>query len=80
MTGNLVVDRPAAQRVILHSIPRSQIVPDPSAVPPSVALRHSSGQKRVAHEISNDESGSDDTKYRPTKKHKGKCKLSGPPK
>jgi len=29
--GNLVVDREAAQRMILHGIPKSQIVPDPNA-------------------------------------------------
>jgi exosome complex protein LRP1 len=44
--GNMVVDREAAQRMILHGIPKSQIVPDPNARPTSL----NSGQKRASPE------------------------------
>jgi hypothetical protein len=73
--GNLVVDRPAARRMIMHSIPKNQIVPN-SNVPgnsgnnSSVSFSNAkgAGQKRDVEEISSDESGADEVP--PTKKSK----------
>ena len=71
MKGNLVVDKPAAQRMIMHSIPKKQIVPDPnskSSGNPPVA-------KRVVEEISSDQSTPEDGEVRASKKPKvEKCK------
>jgi len=77
---NLVVDRPAAKRMIMHSIPKNQIVPNPN-VPGnsgnnssvSFSNGNSAGQKRDVEEISSDESGADEVP--PTKK--SKLKQSG---
>jgi hypothetical protein len=41
ITGTLVVDREAAQRIISHGIPKSQIIPDPNTTV-------SAGQKRAS--------------------------------
>ena len=71
MKGNLVVDKPAAQRMIMHSIPKNQIVPDPNQKPttnPPVA-------KRVVEEISSDPSSPEEGEVRASKKPKvEKCK------
>jgi hypothetical protein len=75
---NLVVDQPAVQRMILHSIPKSQIVSDPKVT--NGAKSAGSGDegkgtgKRVVEEISSDESSSEEGEVRPTKKSK-KCIL-----
>lgn len=68
--GNLVVDRPAAQRMIMHSIPKHQIVPDPNAreTTPQSA-RTSTSQKRLVEEISS-ESSRGEGERRPSKKFK----------
>src|SRR5271170_4155819 len=71
MIGNLVVDKPAAQRIIMHSIPKSQIVPDPKSTEKSIG---GGNGKRVVEEISSDES-SEEGEVRPSKKAKvKKCK------
>jgi hypothetical protein len=65
--GNLVIDRAATQRMILHSIPRNQIVADPNAQEnPS---RGEMGQKRRAHETSDSQS-MEEAKLLPSKKRK----------
>lgn len=61
-----MVDKPAAQRMIMHSIPKKQIVPDPnskSSGNPPVA-------KRVVEEISSDQSTPEDGEVRASKKPK----------
>jgi hypothetical protein len=69
--GNLVVDKPAAQRMIMHSIPKSQIVPNPNPQSPASG----SAQKRVVQQISSDESSSEEGEVPKAKKLKtGKCK------
>jgi len=68
--GNLVVDKPAAQRMIMHSIPKNQIVPNPKTQSPASG----SAQKRAVHEISSDESSSEEGEAPKAKKVKtGKC-------
>ena len=75
MIGNLVVDKPAAQRLIMHSIPKSQIVPDPSAKLDPPTMPANIGQKRVVEEISSEGSTPEEGKVRPSKKSKvSKCK------
>jgi hypothetical protein len=71
--GNLVVNRPAAQRMILHSIPKKQIVPDPNG------SDSTKSQKRGAEYVSSDEdSSSEESLGEPTKKLKRKkCKSPG---
>jgi hypothetical protein len=69
--GNLVVDKPAAQRMIMHSIPKNQIVPNPNTQSPASG----SAQKRVVQEISSDENGPEEGQVPKAKKVKtGKCK------
>jgi len=69
--GNLVVDKPAAQRMIMHSIPKSRIVPNPNTQSPI----SSGAQKRVVQEISGDESSIEDGELpKPKKAKTGKCK------
>jgi hypothetical protein len=80
MVGNLVVDKPAAQRMILHSIPKKQIVPNPNNAPNSNTAKinrtASAGQKRVVQEISSDSSSGEEGEIRPAKKSKNRnCKL-----
>ena len=71
ISGNLVVDKPAAQRMIMHSIPKNQIVPNPNTQSPASG----SAQKRVVQEISSDESGPQEGRVPKAKKVKtGKCK------
>jgi len=65
MKGNLVVDKPAAQRMIMHSIPKNQIVPDPNSKTSSITPG-----KRVAEEISNDQSSPEEGEVRASKKPK----------
>ena len=68
--GNLVVDKPVAQRMIMHSIPKNQIVPNPKTQSPASG----SAQKRLVHEISSDESSSEEGEAPKAKKVKtGKC-------
>jgi hypothetical protein len=75
MIGNLVVDRPAAQRMIMHSIPKDQIVPNPNAKLDVASKSANSGQKRVVEEISSDGSVAEEGEPRPSKKSKvKKCK------
>ena len=70
MKGNLVVDKPAAQRMIMHSIPKNQIVPDPNSKSSSIAPG-----KRVVEEISSEQSGPEEGEVRASKKPKiEKCK------
>jgi len=81
--GNLVVDKPAAQRMILHSIPKKQIVPDPgprghtSESSSSKSQRKvSAGQKRHIEQSSSHESSSVEGEVRPSKRSKRKnCKF-----
>ena len=71
MKGNLVVDKPAAQRMIMHSIPKKQIVPDPNSKPSTNQLV----SKRVAGEISSDQSSQEQSEVQASKKPKiQKCK------
>lgn len=78
------MDKPAAQRMILHSIPKKQIVPDPSArghtseSSSSKSQRKvSAGQKRHVEQISSEQSSSvEEGELRPSKKSKRKnCKF-----
>ena len=69
--GNLVVDKPAAQRMIMHSIPKNQIVPNPNTQSPVSG----SAQKRLVQEISGHESSPEEGQVPKAKKVKtGKCK------
>jgi len=71
ISGNLVVDKPAAQRMIMHSIPKNQIVPNPDTQSPVSG----SAQKRIVQEISSDESSPEEGEVPKAKKVKtGKCK------
>ena len=75
MIGNLVVDRPAAQRMIMHSIPKNQIVSNPNAKLEAPSKSANSRQKRVVEEISDDGSVAEEGEPRPPKKSKvKKCK------
>jgi hypothetical protein len=77
--GNLVVDKPAAQRMIMHSIPKNQIVPSSKKDNSRASTPKPSAQKRVVEEISSDESSPDEGEVRPSKKSKTKnCKPSLP--
>jgi hypothetical protein len=79
--GNLVVDRPAVRRMIMHSIPKNKIVPNPNVSGNNESNSAGSlngkdvGQKRVVEEISSDESGAEERQVPPTKK--SKLKQSG---
>jgi hypothetical protein len=69
--GNLVVDKPAAQRMIMHSIPKNQIVPNLNTQSPASGSAH----KRVVQQISSDESSPAEGEVPKAKKVKtGKCK------
>jgi hypothetical protein len=66
-----VVDKPAAQRMIMHSIPKKQIVPDPNSKPSTNQLV----TKRVVGEISSDQSSQEKGEVQASKKPKiQKCK------
>ena len=75
-----MVDRPAAQRMIMHSIPKNQIVPNPGvsgnesaqSVGSSSLKSKGAGQKRVVQEISSDESSVEQSEVYPAKKTKSK--------
>jgi hypothetical protein len=56
--------------MIMHSIPKDQIIPDPNAKSDSRAVSTSSGQKRVANEISTDESPPEEGQAHQSKKSK----------
>ena len=67
----MVVDKPAAQRMIMHSIPKNQIVPDPSVKPSTSAP----GAKRVVEEISSDQGSPEEGEVHLSKKPKvEKCR------
>ena len=70
-----MVDKPAAQRMIMHSIPKNQIVPDPNAAQPSTAAGVS-GQKRSLEESSSNEITQDEGEVRLAKKRKEKRRPS----
>jgi hypothetical protein len=65
MIGNLVLDQPAAQRMILHSVPRDSITRNPSKAneDPLPITKLENGKKRAA-----------ETQKMPPKKKKSKTK------
>jgi hypothetical protein len=80
IVGNLVLDREAAQRIILHSIPKNQIVKDPNLLSNSDVGDSKSGKpsskKRPVDEVSNEQSSIKDALSGPTKKKFKKGKSS----